>query len=245
MTADRGHRPVLPSAAHLFSSHKYQWCSWSCGRSCQTGCSRSYPALGPAMRDRQTQGGVCISLHFAYIAGIKVLSSMELQECAQSVNQMMNWICFNKRCSFMVMRGLDLSELCAKISGGRGRRVSLRSLPFSLSLSIFITLSLAISASLLLAFSLVISMPLSPSLCPPPTVFRALSMSMPWLQGTAGLARQSPALPRRETSTRWRRRYLKASAITRIASWVRAEVYCTKQTDKKTPKNKKQNSRTQ
>ncbi|KAG7241892.1 hypothetical protein INR49_024862, partial [Caranx melampygus] len=37
--------------------------------------------------------------------------------------------------------------------------------------------------------------------------------------GTAGLARQSPALPRRETSTRWRRRYLKASAITRMASW--------------------------
>lgn len=50
-------------------------------------------------------------------------------------------------------------------------------------------------------------------------------MSMPWLQGTAGLARQSPALPRRETSTRCRRRYLKASAITRMASWVRAEVY--------------------
>lgn len=71
---------------------------------------------------------------------------------------------------------------------------------------------------------------LSPSLSlSPPTVLRALSMSMPWLQGTAGLARQSPALPRRETSTRWRRRYLNASAITRMASWVSAEVYCSKQ----------------
>lgn len=57
------------------------------------------------------------------------------------------------------------------------------------------------------------------------TILRALSMSMPWLQGTAGLARQSPALPLRETSTRWRRRYRKASAITRMASWVRADVY--------------------
>lgn len=39
-----------------------------------------------------------------------------------------------------------------------------------------------------------------------PTIFKARSMSMPWLQGTAGLARQSPALPLRDTSTRWRRR---------------------------------------
>lgn len=60
------------------------------------------------------------------------------------------------------------------------------------------------------------------------TVLRALSMSMPWLHGTAGLARQSPALPRRDTSTRCRRRYRNASAITRMASWVRAEVYCGK-----------------
>lgn len=74
-----------------------------------------------------------------------------------------------------------------------------------------------------LLFTLSLSRALS--LSPPPTVFRALSMSMPWLQGTAGLARQSPALPRRETSTRWRRRYLKASAITSMASWVNAEVY--------------------
>lgn len=70
----------------------------------------------------------------------------------------------------------------------------------------------------------------SPSDSPPTpsatTVLRALSMSMPWLHGTAGLARQSPALPRRDTSTRCRRRYRKASAITRMASWVRAEVYC-------------------
>lgn len=135
-----------------------------------------------------------------------------------------------------------MSELCAEISGGRGRRTALHSLPFSLSLSIFITLALTISASLPLAFffgyqlatfssplpPLSLSLSLSPFLLGPPTVLRALSMSMPWLHGTAGLARQSPALPRRETSTRWRRRYLKASAITRMASWVRAEVYCTK-----------------
>lgn len=57
------------------------------------------------------------------------------------------------------------------------------------------------------------------------TIFKARSMSMPWLQGTAGLARQSPALPLRDTSTRWRRRYRKASAITRMASWVSADVY--------------------
>lgn len=58
-----------------------------------------------------------------------------------------------------------------------------------------------------------------------PTILRALSMSMPWLQGTAGLARQSPALPLRDTSTRCRRRYRKASAITRMASCVSADVY--------------------
>ena len=45
-----------------------------------------------------------------------------------------------------------MSELCAEISGGRGRRTALHSLPFSLSLSIFITLALTISASLPLAF---------------------------------------------------------------------------------------------
>lgn len=55
-------------------------------------------------------------------------------------------------------------------------------------------------------------------------------MSMPWLHGTAGLARQSPALPLRDTSTLCLRRYRKASAITRMASWVRADVYCEKQT---------------
>lgn len=38
------------------------------------------------------------------------------------------------------------------------------------------------------------------------TIFRALSISIPWLQGTAGLARQSPALPLLETSTRCLRR---------------------------------------
>lgn len=119
---------------------------------------------------------------------------------------------------------------------GRGRRTAVHSFPFSLSLFILIKHALTIATSLLLAFSLV-SLPLTA--CPSPsfltlplflqlTVLRALSMSMPWLQGTAGLAKQSPALPRRETSTRCRRRYLKASAITRMASWVSAEVYCTK-----------------
>lgn len=60
----------------------------------------------PCDTDRQTHRheGMCNSIHFAYIAGIKVLMSMELLEYAQSVNQMMNWIRFNKRCSFMVMR---------------------------------------------------------------------------------------------------------------------------------------------
>lgn len=58
----------------------------------------------------------------------------------------------------------------------------------------------------------------------PPTILRALSMSMPWLQGTAGLARQSPALPLRDTSTLCLRRYRKASARTSTASWVSADV---------------------
>lgn len=106
MRVDRGHRSVLPSAAHLFSSHKHLWCSWSFGRSCQTGCFRSYRALGPATSDRQTDThrGMRYNHHFAYMAYNKVLISMKLLECAQSVNQMMNWIRFNKRCSFMVMR---------------------------------------------------------------------------------------------------------------------------------------------
>lgn len=38
------------------------------------------------------------------------------------------------------------------------------------------------------------------------TIFSALSISIPWLHGTAGLARQSPALPLLETSTRCLRR---------------------------------------
>lgn len=59
-----------------------------------------------------------------------------------------------------------------------------------------------------------------------PTCCRALWMSMPCPQGTAGLARQSPALPRREMSMRCRRRFWKASAITRTPSYVRADVYC-------------------
>lgn len=165
--------------------------------------------------------------------------SVEPVECAQCANQMMNWIRFNKRCSFMVMRGWIWMSSVQRYLQGRGRGRAMHSFPFSLSLFILIKHALTITTSLLLAFSLV-SLPLphypSPSFLTVPlflqlsplTVLRALSMSMPWLQGTAGLARQSPALPRRETSTRCRRRYLKASAITKMASWVSAEVYCTK-----------------
>lgn len=57
------------------------------------------------------------------------------------------------------------------------------------------------------------------------TCLSVRSMSMPWFQGAAGLARQSPALPMREMSTFCLRRFLKASAITITPSYVRAEVY--------------------
>lgn len=57
------------------------------------------------------------------------------------------------------------------------------------------------------------------------TCCSALWMSMPCPQGTAGLARQSPALPRREMSIRCFRRFWNASAITRTPSYVRADVY--------------------
>lgn len=57
------------------------------------------------------------------------------------------------------------------------------------------------------------------------TCCSALWMSMPCPQGTAGLARQSPALPRREMSIRCLRRFWNASAITRTPSYVRADVY--------------------
>lgn len=59
----------------------------------------------------------------------------------------------------------------------------------------------------------------------PLTCFRVRSISMPWFQGAAGLARQSPALPLREMSTFCLRRFLKASAITITPSYVSAEVY--------------------
>lgn len=58
-----------------------------------------------------------------------------------------------------------------------------------------------------------------------PTCLSARSISIPWFQGAAGLARQSPALPRRLMSIFWRRRVRKASAITRTPSYVRDEVY--------------------
>lgn len=57
------------------------------------------------------------------------------------------------------------------------------------------------------------------------TCLSVRSMSMPWFQGAAGLARQSPALPLREMSTFCLRRFRKASAITITPSYVRAEVY--------------------
>ncbi len=57
------------------------------------------------------------------------------------------------------------------------------------------------------------------------TCLSVRSMSMPWFQGAAGLARQSPALPLREMSTFCLRRFLKASAITITPSYVSAEVY--------------------
>lgn len=57
------------------------------------------------------------------------------------------------------------------------------------------------------------------------TCLRARSISTPWAQGTAGLARQSPLLPRRLMSILclWRKR--NASVITWTASKVRADVY--------------------
>lgn len=58
-----------------------------------------------------------------------------------------------------------------------------------------------------------------------PTCLRARSISIPWFQGAAGLARQSPALPRRLISIFWRRRVRKASAITRTPSYVSDDVY--------------------
>lgn len=63
-----------------------------------------------------------------------------------------------------------------------------------------------------------------------PTCLSARSMSIPWFQGAAGLARQSPALPRRLMSIFWRRRVRKASAITRTPSYVSEEVYWRGQT---------------
>lgn len=55
------------------------------------------------MKDRQTDTGESV-IAFEYIAHMKVLVTVELLEFAQSSNQMMNLICFNKRCNFMVMR---------------------------------------------------------------------------------------------------------------------------------------------
>ncbi len=58
------------------------------------------------------------------------------------------------------------------------------------------------------------------------TCLRARSISNPWAHGTAGLARQSPLLPRRLMSILCLCRKRNASVITCTASYVRAEVYC-------------------
>lgn len=54
--------------------------------------------------DIKTDTGECLKAITLHIAGIKALVSVEQLECAKSGNQMMNWICLNKRCSFMLMR---------------------------------------------------------------------------------------------------------------------------------------------
>lgn len=59
------------------------------------------------------------------------------------------------------------------------------------------------------------------------TCCKALCMSIPCPHGTAGLAKQSPALPRREMSILCFLRFWKASYITRTPSYVSAEVYYT------------------
>lgn len=84
---------------------------------------------------------MCNSPRFTYRAGIKVHMSTELLECTQSVNQMMNWIRFNKRCSFMVMRDWIWVSSAQRYLEAERRRIALHPLPFSLSLPIFITLA--------------------------------------------------------------------------------------------------------
>lgn len=64
------------------------------------------------------------------------------------------------------------------------------------------------------------------------TCWSALWISMPWPQGAGGLARHSPAFPRREMSILCLRRFWKAVDITLTPSYVRAPVYCT-QRDKR------------
>lgn len=58
------------------------------------------------------------------------------------------------------------------------------------------------------------------------TCCKALWMSMPCPQGAGGLARHSPALPRREMSILCLRRFWKAVDMTFTPSYVRAPVYC-------------------
>lgn len=168
-----------------------------------------------------------------HAAALLALMYVELL-CARCSDETINWIRFNKRCSFMVMRAWIWVSSAHRYERGENSPALFSLL--SVTSHPYHTLTpyhRSTSSSLFFSYQLATQPPTPMTLTlhaqtPPPTlltVLRALSMSMPWLQGTAGLARQSPALPRRETSTRCRRRYLKASAITRIASWVNAEVY--------------------
>lgn len=100
--------------------------------------------------DRHTDEGMWNSLRGAYIA---VFTSMGLLESTQSANQMMNWIDFNKRCSFMVMRAwIWASSVQRYLEAWSGEQLCTH----SPSLCHFPSLShsLAISASLLPVFSL-------------------------------------------------------------------------------------------
>jgi len=56
-------------------------------------------------------------------------------------------------------------------------------------------------------------------------------MSMPCPQGAGGLARHSPALPRREMSILCLLKFWKAVDMTFTPSYVRAPVYCRQRAD--------------
>lgn len=69
---------------------------------------------------RAATAPISSSLHCSTQHAASLMAFMYVQLlCAQRRDEMINRLDFNKRCSFMVMRGLDLSELCALISGSR------------------------------------------------------------------------------------------------------------------------------